>query len=79
MLGCFNAWFLAEVLEIDQDTIETLQNAEAYDGVGKLVLSMGKLEELQQAYASADGYGHHFSHYDGSEECINGWYIFRVN
>ena len=26
-----------------------------------------------------DGYGHHFSHYDGSEVYIDGWYIFRTN
>ena len=32
---------------------------------------------------SADGYGHHFSHYDGSEEEAvllgSNWYIFRTN
>lgn len=26
-----------------------------------------------------DGYGHHFSGYDGSEESVGPWYIFRVN
>ena len=26
-----------------------------------------------------DGYGHHFSHYDGSEVYIDGWYIFRTS
>ena len=26
-----------------------------------------------------DGYGHHFSPYDGSEVYIDGWYIFRTN
>lgn len=26
-----------------------------------------------------DGYGHHFSHYDGSENHSSGYYIFRVN
>jgi hypothetical protein len=29
--------------------------------------------------ALADGYGHTFSSYDGSEELINGWWIFRTN
>ena len=28
---------------------------------------------------SADGYGHHFSSYDGSEEEWEDWYFFRVN
>lgn len=26
-----------------------------------------------------DGYGHHFSHYDGSEHESEGYYIFRLN
>ena len=26
-----------------------------------------------------DGYGHHFSGYDGSEESVGPWNIFRVN
>lgn len=68
ILGCFNAWFLASILEIDQDVIEAMQEAEAFEALGKLILSMDKLSELQQEYASADGYGHHFNHYDGSEE-----------
>lgn len=29
--------------------------------------------------AYADGYGHHFSGYDGSEEEVAGFYIFRTN
>ncbi len=27
---------------------------------------------------SADGYGHHFSSYDGSEEEWDNWYFFRI-
>ena len=27
----------------------------------------------------SDGYGHHFSSYDGSEEFVSPWYIFRTN
>jgi len=27
----------------------------------------------------ADGYGHHFSSYDGSESELNGFYVFRTN
>lgn len=74
MLGCFNAWFLADILEIDQEVIEEMQKAEAYTAIGKLIISMNKLEELQEAYQSADGYGHHFNHYDGNEEelTVNG-------
>ena len=68
VLGCFNAWFLADVLEIDQDVIESMQEAEAFEAIGKLIISLDKLGELQAAYSSADGYGHHFNNYDSSEE-----------
>ena len=68
ILGCFNSWFLAEVLDIDEDVIESIQKADAFEALGKLVISMDKLEELQESYASTDGYGHHFNHYDLSEE-----------
>lgn len=27
----------------------------------------------------ADGYGHHFSGYDGSQSALNGYYVFRTN
>jgi len=67
ILGCFNPSFLADVLNIDMDVIEAMQKAEAYEAIGKLVLSLDKLEELQQEYSSDDGYGHHFGHYDGNE------------
>lgn len=70
VLGCFNAGFLADILEIDQDVIEALQKAEAFEAIGKLIKSMGKLGDLQQAYASADGYGHHFNSWDSGEEEI---------
>jgi hypothetical protein len=70
ILGCFNAEFLAGVLGIDLDVIEAMQKAEAYEAIGKLVKSLGKLEELQQEYSAADGYGHHFNSYDFGEESI---------
>lgn len=68
ILGCFNAWFIAEHIGIDQGVIEAMQKADAFEAVGKLIVSLGKLEELQQGYAGADGYGHHFNHYDSDEE-----------
>lgn len=67
-LGCFNSWFISDCIGIDGDVIEAMQKAEAYEAVGKLIISLGKLGELQEAYASADGYGNHFNHYDGNEE-----------
>lgn len=79
ILGCFNASFLAGILNIDQDVIDAMQKAEAYEAVGKLIISLGKLEELQAEYASADGYGHHFNSYDfGEEELMIGESFYHV-
>ncbi len=74
MLGCFNASFLSEVTEIDSDVFEAMRKAEAYEAIGKLVISLGKLPELAELYARYDGYGHHFNSWDGNEEevTING-------
>jgi hypothetical protein len=83
ILGCFNAWFIADIMETDQDAIEAIQQAEAYEGLGKMIIAADKVEELQERYSSADGYGHHFGHYDGEElEIIVDdmtFHIFRVN
>lgn len=86
VLGCFNSWFLASVLGIDEDVITEMQKCEAFTAIGKLVLSMDKLGELQEAYASADGYGHHFNSWDGSEDYLEfkdpslyNYHVFRTN
>jgi len=68
ILGCFNAWALSDATGIDQDVFEAMQKAGAYDAIGKLVISLDKLSDLQQQYVSADGYGHHFNFYDGGKE-----------
>ncbi len=69
-LGCFNSWFISDCIDIDRDVIEAMQKAEAYEAIGKLIISLGKLEEMQEEYARLDGYGHHFNLYDGNEETI---------
>ena len=79
ILGCFNANFLAGILDIDVDVIEAMQKAEAFEAVGKLVKSLGKLGEVQEEYARLDGYGHHFGHYDGNWEEIEDYLVFRIN
>ncbi|MDX8400418.1 MAG: hypothetical protein R8K20_09250, partial [Gallionellaceae bacterium] len=83
ILGCFNARFLQDVTGIEYTVFEAMQQAEAHEAIGKLVKSMDKLSDLQEQYASVDGYGHHFGKYDGNEHelVINGadWYAFRVN
>ena len=79
MLGCFTDWFLADILDLEIDVIQELQKADAYEALGKMVLSMGKLEELQEKYSDADGYGHHFAHYDHYTQDLGDYYVFKVN
>lgn len=80
ILGCFNDYFLADILNIDMDVIKSMQNAGAYEAIGKLVISMGALESLQQEYARLDGYGHHFNRYDGNVNTVTvnntDYYVF---
>lgn len=83
-LGCFVAWLLADVLEIDVELVEALQSAEKYEALGRSVINKpSALADLQDAYKSADGYGHHFATYDGHEHSTyigdRHFYFFRVN
>ena len=86
MLGCFSASFLAGLskMPLGYDTIKRLQEAEAFEAIGEIIMSIdGLLEELQGDCVSCDGYGHHFGHYDGEEHSINiagkDYYIFKIN
>lgn len=82
VLGCFNSWFLADILGIPESAVEAMQKAEAFEALGEMVISMDKLEGLQGKYVSADGYGHHFNHNDFSEDEVsyNGelWHVFKM-
>lgn len=86
VLGCFNASFLAGLdnMPLDYDTIKTMQESEAFEALGKIILSNSELlKELQADYVSADGYGHHFAGYDHEQhEVVIGdtlYYVFRTN
>ena len=68
VLGAFNASFLADVTGLPLIVFEALQKADAYQAAGEIVIALNKLEELAEAYASADGYGHHFNLYDFYEQ-----------
>ena len=74
ILGCFTAWFIADSTDLDLEVIEALQEAEAYEALGKLIIKSCNMVDFAQDYASADGYGHHFNIYDGGEEelTVNG-------
>ncbi len=77
-LGCFNASFLASITGWPTGLIEAAQKGEAYEELGEVLVDY--IEEIQDNYASADGYGHHFNGYDFGEEevTINGvsFYVF---
>ena len=36
-------------------------------------------DALARDSRTSDGYGHHFSHYDGNEIEVGSWHIFRIN
>jgi hypothetical protein len=77
-LGCFNANFLSGHIALDADVIKAIQDAGAYEAIGKIASK--EIESIQSEYSRLDGYGHHFNHYDFSEEniTINGieYYVF---
>lgn len=77
MLGCFNAWFIADICDLDIETVEKAQKNDSYELLGELMAK--NIGEVVENYISSDGYGHHFGHYDGYENEIEGFYYFRVN
>ena len=81
ILGCFNADFLAGIINIPQKAIEALQKAGCYSELGEICEDY--INEIQSEYSSLDGYGHHFAHYDFEtiEDIlsISGYYVFRTN
>jgi hypothetical protein len=82
ILGCFNAWFIADNSSLSLAIVEALQKGEQYDAIGEHLIDNNCVGDMQKAYAGADGYGHHFSHYDGEtlEDLLHlGYYAFRVN
>ena len=76
-LGACNARFISDMTELDTDTIQKAQENDSFELLGALLAK--DIETVQEAMASADGFGHHFSHYDGSEYEAGNWYIFRTN
>ena len=84
VLGCFNADFLAGILQAPTEVIKKMQEAEAFEAIGHWVISLGKIDDLQREYANTDGYGHHFAHYDHEEheltlDAYGTYLVFRTN
>lgn len=69
ILGCFNAYAIAQATDWPVALIEAAQKGEAYSEIGD-AMSREQVEKLQQIYSSADGYGNHFNGYDFGEEEI---------
>ena len=67
ILGCFNASAVADATGWPIALIEAAQKGEAFSEIGD-ALTREQVEALQHIYSRADGYGHHFNSYDGSEE-----------
>lgn len=68
VLGCFNSNFIADVTGWPEVLIKAGQNGGAYSEIGQALIDGDFAPALAKAYASADGYGHHFNSYDGNEE-----------
>lgn len=79
ILGCFNAQFITKHSNLPLKIVETLQSAEKFEALGQHLIDADCVRDMAQGYACADGYGHHFNHYDGSEERLGAWYVFRIN
>lgn len=81
ILGWFNASFLANYINVSEEVIKKTQKAEAWDIIHEL--AKHHIDDIIPAYVESDGYGNHFSHYDGrtSEFKYNDvwYYLFRLN
>lgn len=67
ILGSFKAEAIAYATEWPIELIKTTQEAKAFAAIGK-AMSRYQVEALVRNYVEVDGYGHHFNHYDFSEE-----------
>lgn len=79
ILGCFNADFISEQTNLPLEMIESCQQAESYEAIGKGILMTCGIESFVQSYVSIDGYGNYFATYDGNEIELEDYIIFRTN
>ena len=83
VLGAFADWAIAEATDWPIELIQATQKAGGYEELGQAIIDKDLVGEMQNTYSKADWYGHHFSHYDHSENelTVNDtlYYIFRVN
>lgn len=80
LLGCFNAWFLSDIMNIPSEAIEKIQSADCCDALGIIISNNDEMmDSLVKKYISCDGAGHHFSLYDGSEDDCGEYTVFCIN
>ena len=80
LLGCFNARFLSDIMNIPMDAIEKIQNSDCCDALGIIISNNDEMmNKLVSSYISADGARHHFSSYDGSENDYGEYTVFCIN
>ena len=79
IMGYFNASFISSVTQWPIVLIEAAQRANQFAAIGEAIINGHFLQEMAEQYARADGYGHHFAHYDGHEHNIGNYYAFRIN
>ena len=83
LIGMFNADFLAAVTGWPEEIIVSGQKGEQWEAIGQGVIDNDCIRGehgLAREYAKADGYGHHFAHYDfETHELADGWYGFRID
>ena len=79
LLGSFNADFLTYFLDLEEQDIRHIQERSP-EAIGKLIIATGQLQNVIDGYVQADGYGHHFAHYDHEEwDLPCNLYGFRIN
>jgi len=79
ILGCFNDWFIADNTDLSYDIVRALQDGEKFEELGNHIIDNNFTKEIQSEYARLDGYGHHFSHYDGNTNEFGDWFYFKVS
>ena len=82
-LYCFSDWFIADNTDLSLEIVLVLQEAEKFEVIGNYIIDNDFLTDFAKAYSDADGYGHHFNHWDGGqiEDILpeTGYYVFRIN
>ena len=77
VLGCFMPGFIADIVGLDYDVVKKAQESESFELLGQLMLQ--HIDEVQQEYSSADGYGHHFATYDGYGHMVGDYHVFKID